>query len=281
MSRKILVTGGIGVVALAALMYILFQQPPPQRVPVEVVRTIIDDSEGNNNGRVNPGESVKIRFELRNAGTDSIPASSARLSTTQPGVHITDNIGFFPPIPPGETVVLQSEGDPFAFSIDDTVTSPTISFLLESPYFIAAACVQNHVPIYACVELCQITRNPDRLRIRLSICNELGSLQSNVAAEILDSNIKLCSDPSVTFTTSNDNDQVFYGNIPNNHCGVAPDNVCPPNEFQYMVSLGNRAGPDCIHFFVQIFSNAPPTNCRMPAFKIHKKTVEVCCQVTL
>jgi hypothetical protein len=64
----------------------------------------ISDPTGNNNGEVNPGEAIEMQVTLKNYGT-STPATnvSAKLTTTDPLITITDSMQTYGNIAPGGT----------------------------------------------------------------------------------------------------------------------------------------------------------------------------------
>jgi len=60
---------------------------------------IINDSAGNNDGIINPGETVAMSVVLQNIGADPASGVSATLSTSSPYVTVTDNYAAYPDIP--------------------------------------------------------------------------------------------------------------------------------------------------------------------------------------
>jgi hypothetical protein len=64
----------------------------------------IDDIQGNNNGNVNPGESIAMSLTLRNVGIETAFNVTALLSTTDTLVSITDSLKSFGNIGSSETV---------------------------------------------------------------------------------------------------------------------------------------------------------------------------------
>jgi len=274
MRKKHLFTRSLALLALAVFISGCPSGPKPKTATssssVVVVKVIIDDSTGNKDGMLTRGESVKMRLQLKNTGAESIPGGQATLSTTQPGVHISDSLGTFPQIPPqipgsGGTV-FQFQSDPFAFSIDDTVSAPSVIFLLKSPFYSTLFAVQVHTPIYACVEKCEIIRGaPDHtLKISLSICNEMPRpspnappVQLNVAVEIPEGKIFLCGISNLPFTFVKD--IVFFGNVDSASCAI-PVNCFPPQEFIYTFSTGTNlplpADDICVRFMSRIYTDA-------------------------
>ncbi len=78
----------------------------------------ISDPGGNNNGEINPGETINLSITLKNFG-NSMTASnvSAKLSTTDPLITITDSIKNYGSINPGATV----GSSPFIFNVSQNI----------------------------------------------------------------------------------------------------------------------------------------------------------------
>jgi hypothetical protein len=74
----------------------------------------IDDTGGNNNGQVNPGEPIGLDLILKNYGTSTTATGvSARLSIDDPYVMMTDSVKSYPNIDPGATAT----ASPFTFNV--------------------------------------------------------------------------------------------------------------------------------------------------------------------
>ncbi|MBC8526731.1 MAG: choice-of-anchor D domain-containing protein, partial [Candidatus Cloacimonetes bacterium] len=82
---------------LESEMALLFTGPPiPEEGPFLIYDSYeIDDSQGNNNGIVNPGETIAMSINLRNVGIETAFDVYATLSTIDPFVNITDSVKFF------------------------------------------------------------------------------------------------------------------------------------------------------------------------------------------
>ncbi len=64
----------------------------------------INDPTGNNNGEVNPGETIEMQVTLKNYGTSTTATNvSAKLTTTDPLITITDSMQTYGNIAPGGT----------------------------------------------------------------------------------------------------------------------------------------------------------------------------------
>jgi len=74
---------------------------------------------GNSNGRLDPGETSLLAFQLQNIGELAGTSLSGVLSTQDPDVTITDNSGTFGDI--GIQGTGSNEGSPFAVEVDYTV----------------------------------------------------------------------------------------------------------------------------------------------------------------
>jgi len=74
----------------------------------------ISDPSGNNNGEVNPGETIELQITLRNYGT-SVSANnvSAKLTTTDTLITVTDSLQSYGNINPGQTAA----ASPFVFDV--------------------------------------------------------------------------------------------------------------------------------------------------------------------
>jgi hypothetical protein len=74
----------------------------------------IDDSGGNNNGALNPGEPIDLGITLRNYGTSTTATNvNAILRTNDPYITITDSSKSYGSITPGNTAT----ASPFSFTI--------------------------------------------------------------------------------------------------------------------------------------------------------------------
>jgi len=86
---------------------------------------------GGQNGRIEPAEDALLNLTIHNDGTDLTTDITARLSTTTPGVTITNALAQYPDLEAGE-----SAGNPlsqFAFTVDAAVAcGTTIQFSVEA-----------------------------------------------------------------------------------------------------------------------------------------------------
>ncbi len=72
------------------------------------------DAGGNNNGRLDPGETVNLTAFLKNVGGQPFTSLTSVLSTTSPYITITDNAGVFGPLLIDSTK--ENAADPYAIS---------------------------------------------------------------------------------------------------------------------------------------------------------------------
>lgn len=80
----------------------------------------INDPEGNNNHRLNPGESVTMSLTLDNVTEDAVNNVTIILSTENPNVTISNNVAQFPNFAANQT---HTVADAFAFSINNQVAA--------------------------------------------------------------------------------------------------------------------------------------------------------------
>ena len=90
----------------------------------------IDDSSGNNNGVVNPGETILVRIGVENAGTETAYGVSAVLRESDEHVLVSDSVSSFGDIDPGATA--QNLED-YVVEVDASCPdSHTVEFRLET-----------------------------------------------------------------------------------------------------------------------------------------------------
>jgi len=101
-------TLSVGAVASGSLPYL---SPVAVIAPSDPVLSpsgqyVVDDgsgsTNGNGDGRIDAGETVELRFDLRNSGAN--PAASpvqAELAISDPRVSVADSVSAYPPVPPG------------------------------------------------------------------------------------------------------------------------------------------------------------------------------------
>ncbi len=84
--------------------------------------TTVDDSLGNNNGVVDPGEPIKLTVKLKNpwrTALKDVASASATLVTSTPGVTILDDSSTYPAIPAQNS----TDGEAFLFLVPTAATA--------------------------------------------------------------------------------------------------------------------------------------------------------------
>jgi len=94
---------------------------------VNVLDFIIDDdnsgtSSGNNDGFINPGESIELKVELKNFGTQTANSVSAVITSDEDFITITDDSEFYGNIDPGTSIY---SSDDFDFTINENTLGDT------------------------------------------------------------------------------------------------------------------------------------------------------------
>jgi len=86
----------------------------------------IADPGGNNNGEINPGETIQLTITLKNYGNSTTATNvSAKLTTIDPLISITDSIKNYGSIAPGAT----AHSSPFFFNVSQNIkNNHTIKF---------------------------------------------------------------------------------------------------------------------------------------------------------
>ncbi len=78
----------------------------------------IADPGGNNNGEINPGETIQLTITLKNYGNSTTATNvSAKLTTTDPLITITDSIKNYGSIAPGAN----ANAAPFVFNVSQNI----------------------------------------------------------------------------------------------------------------------------------------------------------------
>lgn len=80
----------------------------------------INDPSGNNNHKLNPGESVTMSLTLDNVSDEAVNNVNVVLSTDNPNVTITDNEAQFPNFAANQTLTVENA---FAFSVNNQVVA--------------------------------------------------------------------------------------------------------------------------------------------------------------
>ncbi|MCK5839723.1 MAG: hypothetical protein KAG99_07730, partial [Bacteroidales bacterium] len=123
--------------------------PPPDQPWVIYDSHQIDDSQGNNNGEVDFGETILLNFTMKNIGDQPATAVSVTLSTENYFVTLTDDSENF-----GDMAVeeLKNIDGAFSFEVSDSIPNGTsISFIVTAmdandSTFISGFAVQANAP---------------------------------------------------------------------------------------------------------------------------------------
>lgn len=264
---------------------------------IEMINVVINDSlGGNNDGELNPNETVGLLLQLKNIGVVDIPASEGRIFSNQPGISILDSTAAIPEIPVGDTVWAVEE---FTIMVDSSAIDECAAFLLTLNTLDScriaetALCVPIYYAIYACVDKCRLIEGqvaieeknatPDTILIRLSICNRSWSTSLNlndpivpvplpdVAVEIPANTIRTCitglaipatpviETVPVLGSPTIPLNEVFYGIIGANSCGDPVSCLIPgprTEEFLFTIPHGTLSTSSCIWFSVKIWTGA-------------------------
>ncbi|GEM_PF-1611419 len=106
--------------------------PSGEGAYVSVLRTVIDDASGNNNGRINPGEDITLKTLLKNWGQDTAYNVYAKLTTSSSHVTITQDSSNFGTIVPSDSVW---GAEDYVFTVSgDAIDQEVLSFHLVSIY---------------------------------------------------------------------------------------------------------------------------------------------------
>ena len=96
---------------------------PPDPVTLAYDSHQATESTGDGDGIFDPGETINLSVTLKNSGPSTATGVSATLSTSTPGINITDSSVTFPSIASGATQV--SDSPSFSFQIDPSVEPGT------------------------------------------------------------------------------------------------------------------------------------------------------------
>ncbi|MBE0432015.1 hypothetical protein IBX73_00965 [candidate division WOR-3 bacterium] len=109
---------------------ILITTKVPVGIWLHTVNYSFDDSNtGNNNGMIEPGETIEVYVQINNGGNAGASNVIATLRTGSPDAAITDSTADLGSIPAGATA--GNESDPFLVEISPTATDTTIGFVLH------------------------------------------------------------------------------------------------------------------------------------------------------
>jgi hypothetical protein len=103
---------------------------PREPVLCNYYSSMIDDSAGNGDGIVDPGETITLQVGIRNARWETATNVSAALITSTPGINLLTDSATFPDASPGS--IAYTDPPHFSFSVDGDVACGTRIKLLMS-----------------------------------------------------------------------------------------------------------------------------------------------------
>jgi len=279
----------VGGLALILVVYLLCSDPDTPTIDGRQLSfnpangTVVEDSLGNKDAHVNPGEQVKIRIRLANTGDKPIPPFNLVLATKDTAVKLIDNrLQFKKGIGSKDTVL---SDDFFEFKLNETFLFDCLRFTsrierLALAGMVGTAFATNGangingdppIDIYTypnyrvCMGPCTLEVGPAatnlaELTIDAAICNDgFTNLSTLTNARVKIVSVKLCVS-AVTFSPMSSGgaflDNFDYGNVGINNC--APPSV-PTNRFKFRATTSYLPQPSetmvCIYFYVEIYRN--------------------------
>ncbi len=98
---------------------------------IKMVNYEVDDSHGNDDGELNPGEFIQLDVTLGNPTDEQFENIEAALKTSSDYIHIIDSIGEFGDLLPGES---HTRKNAFSFEVAENIpTDHTVVFKLVKP----------------------------------------------------------------------------------------------------------------------------------------------------
>lgn len=108
-----------GAEVLADNISLTWKNPPD----LTLVSATNNETQGNGDGQINPGETIQTWVTLNNGGQGAATGVTAELSATDPNLTFVKSTVTFDEIPAGSEV--SNENDPFVLSISPTTPSNT------------------------------------------------------------------------------------------------------------------------------------------------------------
>jgi hypothetical protein len=193
----------------------------------------IQEISENNNGRINPGETIRLYVMLKNYGQDGASDVQATLSTSNTNVTITDSSAYYGNINPGDSTY---GSDYFEFQVnysvvDQEVIPFTITIMATEGSWSASFNYTVYAPILSYMRLQVIDDQGNNngivdpgetVTLRVYARNTGHEDAPDVLAKIT------CTDSRVTINSNN----ISMGNIPQNGSGYA----------DFSVTFGNDIG---------------------------------------
>ncbi|HEX7319314.1 MAG TPA: C25 family cysteine peptidase [bacterium] len=82
----------------------------PEGAYLQYLKSSVDDAAGNNNGELNPGETIGIPLWIKNIGPQSGSGITGTLRTADPLVWISDSVKSFGDVPPDDSAFTGTDG---------------------------------------------------------------------------------------------------------------------------------------------------------------------------
>ena len=279
-------------VLVVAAAYMICKPPDQHPITKDLVYepvggAWVNDSLGNGDGQLNPGEQVRVFPRLTNNGKQPIPAFDLVLSTPEKAVNLKDNRCHYPAIEPGQTVISE---DPFEFKLDTLFFADCVLFLgkavrpvrqagfvgdafagITEEIAIILAATSNYRVCLASAELNEIGQAPGSqnwnyvLTIDLRLCNTSSASLHNPFLKIDPTTIGICDLPGVQFTTQAIGtmtagvNQLFYTqDLPTNTCLFpnSPTFADGKARFRFNITMAKllpNIGRKCVNFSVQVY----------------------------
>ncbi len=85
---------------------------------ITLVDYVLDDSDGNNNGIINPGEYIKLNLTFENPTDEDIPNVVINLNVESPFINLTNNSFFIENFPAEESILFE---EMFSFQVSEGI----------------------------------------------------------------------------------------------------------------------------------------------------------------
>lgn len=119
--------------------------------PIHLESYVVDDSKGNNNGKLNPGETVKVSVTLKNTSSSKIDNVNAVLNSSDAWVSISSNTATAASIAAGATVTIENA---FEFTLsENAVPKKGVYFKINITSSGEAADPYFSIPVYGAYPL--------------------------------------------------------------------------------------------------------------------------------
>ncbi len=218
----------------------------------------IDDAAGNNNGEVNPGETIDMQVTLKNYGTSTTATTiSAKLTSDDVYVTVTDSVKTYSNIAPGATAT----ASPYTFQVSTNARHDhTLKFDLEitttQGTWYSTVWIPVQAPDFEYVRK-QIDGNGviepgETSSMTVTITNQGGLTGTNINGVLRSNNPGIVvTDSTGTFGTVAINDTVT--NTSNQFTISAPASVSPGHPIRMLMRITGDDGVDqTVNFEVTI-----------------------------